>query len=104
MCAGQRPGPTWADRLRVRADPLSCALPAPARHATIGAFGTVRGHARRPAQRGGRPPRGPDMGDKKLTVGDWMTPNPITIEENASVIEAIHMLKEKGIRRLPVMR
>ena len=40
----------------------------------------------------------------KLTVGDWMTRNPITIEQDASVIEAIHLLKEKNIRRLPVMR
>ncbi len=39
----------------------------------------------------------------KLTVGDWMTRNPITIEQDASVIEAIHLLKEKNIRRLPVM-
>ena len=39
----------------------------------------------------------------KLTVGEWMTPNPITIEQDASVIEAIHLLKEKNIRRLPVM-
>jgi acetoin utilization protein AcuB len=44
------------------------------------------------------------MADKKLTVGGWMTPNPITIEEDASVIEAIHLLKEKAIRRLPVMK
>jgi acetoin utilization protein AcuB len=44
------------------------------------------------------------MGEKKLTVGDWMTPHPITIEESASVIEAIHLLKEHGIRRLPVMK
>jgi acetoin utilization protein AcuB len=44
------------------------------------------------------------MADKKLTVGDWMTRNPITIEETASVIEAIHLLKEKNIRRLPVMK
>jgi len=44
------------------------------------------------------------MADKKLTVGGWMTPNPITIEVDASVIEAIHLLKEHGIRRLPVMR
>jgi acetoin utilization protein AcuB len=44
------------------------------------------------------------MADKKLTVGGWMTPNPITIEESASVIEAIHLLKEHAIRRLPVMR
>src|SRR5690349_15141902 len=40
----------------------------------------------------------------KLTVGDWMTSNPITIEEDATVVEAIHLLKEKAIRRLPVMR
>jgi acetoin utilization protein AcuB len=40
----------------------------------------------------------------KLTVGDWMTKNPITIEQDASVIEAIHLLKEKNIRRLPVMK
>ncbi len=40
----------------------------------------------------------------KLTVGDWMTKNPITVEQDTSVIEAIHLLKEKNIRRLPVMR
>ncbi len=44
------------------------------------------------------------MPDTKLTVGDWMTKNPITVEADASVIEAIHLLKEKNIRRLPVMK
>jgi acetoin utilization protein AcuB len=44
------------------------------------------------------------MADKKLTVGGWMTPNPITIDADASVIEAIHLLKEHKIRRLPVMK
>jgi acetoin utilization protein AcuB len=44
------------------------------------------------------------MADTKLTVGGWMTPHPITIEEDASVIEAIHLLKEHSIRRLAVMR
>jgi acetoin utilization protein AcuB len=44
------------------------------------------------------------MTTAKLTVGDWMTDSPITIEEDASVLEAIHLLKEKNIRRLPVMR
>jgi acetoin utilization protein AcuB len=44
------------------------------------------------------------MNDKKLTVGDWMTRNPITIDEDASVIEAMHLLKERNIRRLPVMK
>jgi acetoin utilization protein AcuB len=41
---------------------------------------------------------------KRLTVAEWMTKNPITIEEDASVIEAIHLLKEKSIRRLPVVK
>jgi acetoin utilization protein AcuB len=44
------------------------------------------------------------MSEKKLTVGDWMTPEPVTIDEEASVLEAIHLLKDKNIRRLPVMR
>lgn len=38
------------------------------------------------------------------TVAKWMTPNPVTIDEKASIIEAIHLMKEKGVRRLPVMR
>lgn len=37
------------------------------------------------------------------TVEKWMTRNPITIDQDASIIEAIHLMKEKGIRRLPVM-
>jgi acetoin utilization protein AcuB len=32
-----------------------------------------------------------------------MTKNPVTINEDASIIEAIHLMKEKAIRRLPVM-
>ena len=36
------------------------------------------------------------------TVEQWMTPNPITIEVNASIIEAMHLMKEKKIRRMPV--
>jgi len=36
------------------------------------------------------------------TVEQWMTKNPLTIEKDASIIEAIHLLKEKDIRRLPV--
>jgi acetoin utilization protein AcuB len=39
----------------------------------------------------------------KLTVGDWMTKNPITIEDSASIVEAIHALRERNVRRLPVM-
>jgi acetoin utilization protein AcuB len=37
------------------------------------------------------------------TVDKWMTKNPITIDQDASIIEAIHLMKEKGVRRLPVM-
>ncbi|BEH09995.1 MULTISPECIES: CBS domain-containing protein [Geobacter] len=36
-------------------------------------------------------------------VGTWMTKNPVTIEKDATVIEAIHLMKEKSIRRVPVM-
>ena len=36
------------------------------------------------------------------TVEQWMTKNPLTIEKDASIIEALHILKEKDIRRLPV--
>lgn len=42
--------------------------------------------------------------DKDMTkVRRWMTPNPITIEDASTMVEAIHLLKEKSIRRLPVM-
>ena len=36
------------------------------------------------------------------TVEQWMTRNPHTIEVDASIIEAMHLMKEKEIRRLPV--
>lgn len=36
-------------------------------------------------------------------VEKWMTRNPITIEKDATVIEAMHLMKEKNVRRLPVM-
>ncbi|MFZ4438812.1 MAG: CBS domain-containing protein [Syntrophales bacterium] len=36
------------------------------------------------------------------TVQQWMTANPYTVEETASIIEAMHVMKEKHIRRLPV--
>jgi acetoin utilization protein AcuB len=41
---------------------------------------------------------------KKTKVGDWMTPNPLTIDASATIVEAIHLLKERNIRRLPVMK
>jgi len=37
------------------------------------------------------------------SVRKWMTKNPVTIDQASSIIEAIHLMKEKGIRRLPVM-
>lgn len=37
-------------------------------------------------------------------VSDWMSQSLHTIDEDASVIEAFHMMKERGVRRLPVMR
>ena len=37
------------------------------------------------------------------SVKQWMTKNPVTIDQETSIIEAIHIMKEKGIRRLPVM-
>jgi acetoin utilization protein AcuB len=40
----------------------------------------------------------------KTKVADWMTENPITIDEGASIIEALHVMSEKNVRRLPVMR
>lgn len=41
---------------------------------------------------------------KDATVARWMTPAPVTIDEDATLIEAIHLLKDKNIRRLPVLR
>lgn len=36
-------------------------------------------------------------------VEKWMTRNPVTIDKDATIIEAMHLMKEKNIRRLPVM-
>ncbi len=43
------------------------------------------------------------MDENMTKVARWMTPNPITVEDTATIVEAIHLLKEKSIRRLPVM-
>ena len=40
----------------------------------------------------------------KDRVADWMTNQPVTIDEGASIIEALHLMNERGVRRLPVMR
>jgi acetoin utilization protein AcuB len=44
------------------------------------------------------------MPETRLSVGDWMTRGPVTVEEDTSIEEAIHLLQERKIRRLPVMR
>lgn len=38
-----------------------------------------------------------------LTVGDVMTPDPLTLPANAGVTEAIDALRERGVRRAPVV-
>jgi len=37
-------------------------------------------------------------------VADFMTRNPITIDAEATIMEAIHLMQEREVRRLPVMR
>ncbi|HJV64853.1 MAG TPA: CBS domain-containing protein [Geomonas sp.] len=37
-------------------------------------------------------------------VRKWMTTDPVTIEADATIIEAMHLMKERKIRRLPVMK
>jgi acetoin utilization protein AcuB len=44
------------------------------------------------------------MEQSKNKVRDWMTSSPITIDAGATIVEAIHLLKEKSIRRLPVVK
>ncbi|OAG28244.1 CBS and ACT domain-containing protein [Thermodesulfatator autotrophicus] len=39
-----------------------------------------------------------------MLVKEWMTEDPITIEENASIMKAVQMMKEHGMRRLPVVK
>ena len=37
-------------------------------------------------------------------VEKWMTRDPVTVEADASIMETIHLMKEKDVRRVPVMR
>ncbi|HSP16668.1 MAG TPA: CBS domain-containing protein [Thermoanaerobaculia bacterium] len=39
----------------------------------------------------------------KNNVADWMTRDPITIGDDASIMDAVHLMRERGVRRLPVM-
>ncbi len=38
-----------------------------------------------------------------MFVKEWMTPNPRTVSSKTSIIEAMHILREGGFRRLPVV-
>jgi acetoin utilization protein AcuB len=40
----------------------------------------------------------------RTKVRDWMTKAPITIDASESIVKALHLLKEKNVRRLPVLR
>jgi acetoin utilization protein AcuB len=38
-----------------------------------------------------------------MLIKDWMTKDPVTITEETSMIKAIHLMKERRFRRLPVV-
>lgn len=38
-----------------------------------------------------------------MLIKDWMTKDPVTISEETSMIKAIHIMKERHFRRLPVV-
>ncbi|MEW6659844.1 MAG: CBS and ACT domain-containing protein [Thermodesulfobacteriota bacterium] len=38
-----------------------------------------------------------------MLVKDWMTKNPVTITDETSMMKAIHIMKERRFRRLPVL-
>ena len=38
-----------------------------------------------------------------MLVKDWMTPAPLTVAPQTTVLEALKLLKERGFRRLPVV-
>jgi acetoin utilization protein AcuB len=38
-----------------------------------------------------------------MLIKDWMTKDPVTITEDSSMIKAIHIMKERRFRRLPVV-
>jgi acetoin utilization protein AcuB len=41
--------------------------------------------------------------EKPMQVKDRMTPNPVTVTEDSSFEDALHLMKEKKVRRLPVV-
>lgn len=44
----------------------------------------------------------PGLDPNALTVGDIMTPDIATVNENASLLEAVELMRTRGVRRLPV--
>jgi acetoin utilization protein AcuB len=38
-----------------------------------------------------------------MLIKDWMTKDPVTISEDTSMIKAIHLMRERRFRRLPVV-
>jgi len=46
----------------------------------------------------------PGLAPQVITVGDIMLPAIFTIEENAGVFDAIKLMTDKGVRRLPVVK
>jgi len=46
----------------------------------------------------------PGLDPQVITVGDIMLPAIFTIEENAGVFDAIKLMTDKGVRRLPVVK
>ena len=39
-----------------------------------------------------------------MLVKEWMTEDPICLEENASIMKAVQIMKEHGLRRIPIVR
>jgi len=39
-----------------------------------------------------------------MLVREWMTPNPITISDDTSMMKAIYLMKQNRFRRLPVLQ
>lgn len=44
----------------------------------------------------------PELDPSALTVGDIMTQELATVNENASLFDAVELMRTKGVRRLPV--
>ncbi|MDH5649643.1 MAG: CBS domain-containing protein [Gammaproteobacteria bacterium] len=44
-----------------------------------------------------------DVDPDKVLVGDVMSAGVVTVEEDAALLDAIELMKEKGVRRLPVV-